>query len=446
VETPIVKYAQRKGRVLAYQTHGVGNIQNLSLGEWPANADSVWEHPSHLRIWRLLGSLGRLVRFDRSGVGSSDPDPEGWADPAVWAEDALAVMDEVGAGRVAVTAEGWSTHAALNLAARHPERVSRLVLLNGYARWLPSDSYPIDVSDSRSLATVGDYVRSRWGTGAVSSESLPTILDEDHEWWARYERAAASPSTAASMALASIQSDVTDVLDHIACPTVVVYTNDLAHVTEEACRYLAEHISGAGFLPVRSDLYYDLSAEAGQSLVAFLTGAIEPPWGDRQLAAVVFSDIVSSTEHVARHGDHEWIGVLSDYQQVVEREVKRFGGSIVKQTGDGHLMTFTSPGAAVSAAVGIRRTMRNAGLLLRFGLHMGEVESAPGGDIAGITVNTAARISAYAGPDQIVVSSVVADLLAGTGLELTDLGSHELKGVPRQWRLYALSQPALPDR
>jgi class 3 adenylate cyclase len=131
---------------------------------------------------------------------------------------------------------------------------------------------------------------------------------------------------------------------------------------------------------------------------------------------------------------------------VVEREVKRFGGSIVKQTGDGHLMTFANPGAAVSAAFAIRRSMRRVGVLLRFGVHMGEVETVLGGDIAGITVNTAARISAYASPDQIVVSSVVADLLAGTGLEMTDLGSHELKGIPREWHLYALSQAVSPDR
>ena len=441
MDTPPVRFAQREGRALAYQTWGAGSVEFLVLSEWPANADSVWEHPSHLRMWRLFGSLGRVTRFDRSGIGSSDPDPNSFADPAAWAEDALAVIDEVGAERVAVTAEGWATHAALLLAVRHPDRVNRLALMNGYARWLQADSQPTAASE-QSLASVEAYVRSRWGTGAIISGSAPGFTDEYLEWCARYERTAASPSIAAAMATAAFRSDVTDILDQVRCPTAVFYTGDLAHVGEDASRHLAEHISGADLHCERSALYYDLSAEAGQSLVAFQTGTDEPAWGERQLAVVVFSDIVGSTEQLARHGDHDWVGLLEDYEQVVEREVKRFGGSIVKQTGDRYLLTFASPGTAVSAAFGIRRAMRSLGLSLRFGIHMGEVELLLGSDIAGITVNTAARISAHAGPEQIVASSVVADLLAGTGLQLTDLGRHELKGVPREWRLFALSRPA----
>lgn len=158
MDTPPVRFAQREGRALAYQTWGAGSVEFLVLSEWPANADSVWEHPSHLRMWRLFGSLGRVTRFDRSGIGSSDPDPNSFADPAAWAEDALAVIDEVGAERVAVTAEGWATHAALLLAVRHPDRVNRLALMNGYARWLQADSQPTAASE-QSLASVEAYVR-----------------------------------------------------------------------------------------------------------------------------------------------------------------------------------------------------------------------------------------------------------------------------------------------
>lgn len=444
MDTPPVRYAYRDGRALAYQAWGVGTLEMLAMSEWPGNCDSIWEHPSHLRIWRVFGSLGRVIRFDRSGIGSSDPDPGGMADPGAWAEDALAVIDEVGAERVSVTAEGWSTHAAILLAGRHPDRVERLVLLNGYARWLWSDSYPIG-APADALEAVDNYVRSRWGTGEIMVGSSPGFADEYREWCARYERAAASPSRAAAMAVAAFRSDVTEALDQVTCPTVVVYTGDLAHVSEDASRYLADHIPDADLVCDPTELYYDLSAEAGQGLVAFLTSAEETTWSERQLAVIVFSDIVASTEMLARHGDHDWAGMLQDYQEVVERETRRFAGSVVKQTGDGHLLTFASPGAAASAVFGIRRAMRSLGLMLRFGMHMGEVESRPGGDVAGIAVHTASRIAARAEPDQVVASSVVADLLAGTGLVLTDLGSHELRGVPREWRLFAVSRSAVGD-
>ncbi len=192
-----------------------------------------------------------------------------------------------------------------------------MVLMNGYARWLRSDSYPIGESE-KSLSLAGTYVRSRWGTGAIISGSTPGFTDEYLEWCARYERAAASPSTAAAMAMAAFRSDVTDILVRVSCPTRVLYTGDLAHVREGACRFLVEHISEAELVSERSELYYDLSAETGQGLVTFLTGTEQAAWVDRQLAVVVFSDIVGSTEQLARHGDHDWISLLEDYQVVVE--------------------------------------------------------------------------------------------------------------------------------
>ena len=438
MEIPPVRYADRAGRALAYQSWGVGSAGYLVISEWPANADSVWEHPTHLRLWRLVGSLGRVVRFDRSGIGSSDPDLGGLADPEVWAEDAVAVLDTAGLDRVTVLTEGWGCHAAVALAARHGDRVERLLLLNGYLHLREDSSSGLF---EERLAAVAGYVRSGWGSGAVIAGGA-SFGDDYPEWCGRYERGSASPTAAATFVIAAFRSDVTSLVDRVRCPTRVNFTGDLSYVPEAASRQLAENIQGADFVS-DAPSYYDLSAEAGQEAAAFLSGGQEISWGERRLAVVVFTDIVGSTERLVEGGDHNWSGVLEDYQTVVDHEVGRFGGSVVKQTGDGHLLTFTSPGSAISALFAIRRTTRSFGFELRFGVHMGEVECLAGGDIAGVTVHAASRIADTAGPGQILVSSVVADLLSGTGLELIDTGSSVLKGIPREWRLFTVS-PSTP--
>lgn len=438
MDIPTVRYAERNGRAIAYQSWGIEGTDFLVFSEWPANADSVWEHPSHLRLWRVLGSLGRAFRFDRSGIGSSDPDPDGMADPHAWAEDAVAVMGELGARQVVITAEGWGTHAAVALAARHPHLVDRMVLMNGYARGSRSESYPIGLPED-VLDGLGDYLRPLWGSGAIVAGSIPGLSEDYRDWCARYERAATSPSGAVAMAQAAFRSDVSDCLGLVTCPTLVLYSGDLPYISDDACRYLTDHIAGAELIFGSSDSYYDYGEES-QEVFAFLAGNPELDWGgERRLAVVAFSDIVGSTEQLAERGDHEWVDLLGNYEDVVEREVRRFGGSVIKQTGDGHLLTFTSPGAAVSAILGIRRGARTQRLPLRFGIHMGEVEFRSDGDVAGIAVHTASRITSLADSYQILASSVIADLLEGTGLDLEDQGTHELKGVPRSWRLFTVS-------
>jgi class 3 adenylate cyclase len=189
---------------------------------------------------------------------------------------------------------------------------------------------------------------------------------------------------------------------------------------------------------VRTDAAYDLGAEAGQHYVEFVTGDAADVWTDRQLAVVVFADIVGSTAEVSRVGDRAWRNTLDDADETVVREVARFGGRVVKQTGDGYLLTFTSPGAAISAVFSMRRAAHVFGLSQRFGIHMGEIETRADGDVAGITVHTASRIADRASGDEILVSRVINDLLAGTGLELVDRGSHELKGLPAPVQVFAV--------
>jgi class 3 adenylate cyclase len=435
VDTPEVRYAHRDGRAIAYQTWGSGPIVDLFVSEWPANVDSVWEHPLHLRIWRYHGSFARLIRVDRSGIGSSDPPAGEIGDLDEWSADLLAVLDAEGAATVVVSGEGWGGHAAITLAAKHPERIDRLVLVNTFVT-LTADGDGPPMSPVQLDATI-DFVRSSWGTGRVIDASAG--FGHDYlDFCGRYERIAASPGAAAAMARAAYASDVGHLLPQIACPTLVLFSGAYSYISQAQCRDLAERIEGAEFIAADSVAWYAFGPDVGARYVEFITGSAGDAWVERELAVVVFSDIVDSTVQLASRGDREWTGLLETTNDSVARNVGRFGGRVVKQTGDGHLMTFTSPGAAISAVYEMRRSAHALGLSMRFGVHMGEIERREDGDIAGLTVHAAARIAQVAGRDEIVVSRLISDLLAGTGPEFVDLGSHELKGLPSALQLFSI--------
>jgi class 3 adenylate cyclase len=377
-----------------------------------------------------------MIRFDRSGTASSDPIAGDVGDLTVWAEDGLAVLDAVGSEHCVVAGEGWGSHPAITLAVDHPGRVDRLILSNGFARLTQTDDYPhglpADVVDR-----FVEVVKATWGTGKVIGPATPALANEYMDYCGRYERAAASPSVAAEMSRAMYASDVRGLLGRISCPALVLHTDQYRHISVAHTQYLYDNIRGAQLLKTTSGTYYDdLGAEPTRRYCEFLTGGDEIDLGERQLAVIVFSDIVESTTQLARQGDHDWTTLLESGHDVVVREVRRFGGRVIKQTGDGHVLTFGSPGAAISAVFEMRRAAHAIGMSLRFGAHMGEVEVRSDGDVAGIAVHTAARIAAEAAADEILVSRVVSDLLAGTGLELSDLGSHTLKGLPTPQRLF----------
>jgi len=377
------------------------------------------------------------MRFARGGIGSSDP-PNGDVDDLhAWADDAIAVLDAEECDRAAVTGEGWASHVAVALAVDYPSRVDRLVLINGFARLVRDDAYRNGLAVDQA-AVVAEQVRSMWGTGTVIGGVAPELSRGYMDLCGRYERLAASPAVAATMTRAMWASDIRNLLARVTCPTLVLYTGEYTHIGADHTRFLAEHIAGADLLEAASATYYDLGTDASRRYVEFFTGASEDVWAERQLAVVVFSDIVESTTQLARRGDREWTILLENCNDVVGREVGRFGGNVVKQTGDGHLLTFASPGAAISAVFGVRRAMQALGVSLRFGMHMGEIEPRADGDIAGIAVHTAARIADRASADEILVSRVMADLLAGTGLVFVDRGSQELKGLSAPVHLFAV--------
>jgi class 3 adenylate cyclase len=442
VEIPEVRFTHRENRAIAYQVFGTGGVDMLVISEWAANSDSIWEHPGHRRMWRYHGSLARVARFDRSGVGASDPPAGDIADVRQWAEDGVAVLNAIGAEKALIVGEGWGGQAAVAIAATHPERVERLMLANTYACMTRSDDYPEGLSE-RSVERSVDLVRSAWGTGAVIAQAVPSLAANYDELCGRYERAGASPMEAADMVRAAFTSDVRALLERVECPTLVLHTGDNVHVGQRHSEYLAQHIAGAKLVVTEGETYYDFTSELGSAFVEFLTGGSQPSWGERELAVVVFTDIVDSTGQLERHGDHDWKTILDNCDDLVEMEVRRAGGRVVKHTGDGHLLTFSNPGTAISGVMAIRCATHALGLSLRFGMHMGEVEARADGDVAGIVVHAAARIMAVASGDEIVVSSVIVDLIDGVGLEFDDRGSHELKGISVPMRLFALRLPSL---
>ncbi len=271
----------------------------------------------------------------------------------------------------------------------------------------------------------------------------PSVANDERirRAWARYERSAATPGSTKAIVRLIYESDVRDVLPAIRVPTLVIHRRDAIGFGVEHGRYLAEHIPDARYveLPGTDNLIWAGDQDAMVAEIqAFVTGVRPATEPRRVLATVLFTDIVGSTERAAALGDVRWQALLADHNRVVRRQLERFGGHEIKVVGDGFLATFDGPARAVRCAVAIRDGVRELGLSIRAGVHVGEIEVLPD-DIAGLAVHIGARVSALAGPGEVLVSSTVKDLVVGSGLAFDDRGSHVLKGVPGEWRLFAVA-------
>jgi len=437
---PEVRYARGDSGAVAYQVWGEGDLDLLLMTEWATSVDSIWEHPGRVRLLGFYGSLGRVIRFDCRGIGASDPlSLERLGDLDQWVRDALQVMDDVGAEQVAVSGEGFAGHAALQLAVGHPERVKRMVLLNSFARLSATHDYPFGLTDADVEHSVG-LIAERWGTGEITAVSVPTLATgaPDPDFCGRTERLAGSPNVAAAMVRAMYRSDVRPLLGSVKIPTLVLSTGDLSYVGPEHSEYLVQHIPAAVLTRAESRSFY--WGDAGFTDYAeFLTGRGVDA-SDRELMTVVFTDVVESTQLAVELGDRRWRQVLDNLDQFVTMHVSRSGGRVVKQTGDGHLATFSSPQAAIDAALGILEAAPTLDVSIRAGIHTGEVEHRPAQDIGGIAVHVASRVASLAGPGELFVSRTVADLVAGSGLRFDDRGEQELKGVPGRWHVFSAAR------
>ena len=441
---PETRYARGPdGSHIAYQTLGNGTLDLLFLTHL-ACIDVMWEDPVFARFLHRVSRLGRLICLDWRGHGVSDPIPLG-AIPTIdiWSDDVLAVLDAVDSSSAVVMGDGSAgASMAMYLAAANPERVERLVLRNGAARWLFADDYPAGFSPE-PLAQAVDSHAARWGTGEFVGEFYaPSRADDDtfRRWHARYERLICAPATIRALISWGFDLDVRSILPSIRVPTLVLQVRDDPTFPKEFGAYLCEHIPDARFVvvPGRDNCVYgDASEEIAGQIEEFVTGSKPVVEADRVLATVLFTDIVSSTERASGLGDRRWADLLERHDAIVDAELSRHRGRKVHTTGDGVLATFDGPARAIRCAMAIRDSVRHLGLQIRSGLHTGECELR-GETIGGIAVHTAARVSAFAGPEEVLVSRTVVDLVAGSGLEFSDRGDHALKGVPGTWKLFSV--------
>jgi class 3 adenylate cyclase len=364
--------------------------------------------------------------------------------PEWWARDAIAVMNAAGCERATIFAPGFTSLAALVLAADYPERVNSLVIANGAARTLWAPDYPIgaEIDAADPFTTVGiepDAVEQGFDVLGIIA---PSVAEDNafRAWWDMAGNRAASPSMARAFIKKIRDADVRDTLERITVPTLILHRDNPNFSPVGHAHYLAERIAGSHFvqLPGEDALYWvGDTAPMLDEIEEFITGVRGGSDAERLLTTIVFTDIVASTERAALLGDDRWRDLLDNHDTIVRHELQRFGGREVNTAGDGFVTTFTSPSAALACADEIVDAVRELGIEVRVGIHAGEVE-VRGADVAGMAVHIGARVAALAGAGEVLVSSTVRDIVTGSRYRFAERGEYELKGVPDQWRLYAL--------
>jgi len=442
---PETRYARNGAIHLAYQVLGTGPRNLLVVQSGPnSHVDCNWMEPSLARFIRRLASFSRLILYDNRGVGLSDPVP-GSAAPTMdeQVDDIRAILDETGCQRAVLMGNMAGCGPALVFAATHPGRVESLILLSGYARLRAGAGYPQGL-DQAYIDQVFDAILATWGSGADLDLVAPAVAADDNfrRWYAQVQRMSASPATAVAMARQWYEVDVRGVLPAIKVPTLVMARAGNVIFPVHHTRYLADHIAGAKYieLPGADLLYFVGDADKVlDAIEEFVTGLRPLPSPDRFLGTVLFVDVVGSTQLAAEIGDSRFRELIDGFHQLVGRQLERYQGRLVDTAGDGALALFDSPARAIACAEAVRDGMRALGMRVRAGVHTGEMEHGPGGEVRGIAVHTGARVAALAAPDEILVSRTIRDLVAGAPIRLESRGVHQLKGVPGPWEVFAVT-------
>jgi class 3 adenylate cyclase/pimeloyl-ACP methyl ester carboxylesterase len=436
-EVPETQYAKSGDVNIAYQVVGDGPFDLIHVPPFVSNLELQWEDPAERRYYERLASFSRLIMFDKRGTGLSDRVAVATLEERM--DDLRAVMDDVGSQRAAVFGSSEGGALSVLFTATYPERVSALVLYGAYPRMAWAPDYP-DGLPEEAWAEVERHIEGNWGRGhEVGSRAGPRRRSRLGQSALRWERLSASPGAAVAIMQMIFQIDVRDLLSAIRVPTLVVYrTADISHAV--GSRYMGSHIPGAKVVELPGSDYFPYLGDQDailDEIEEFLTGVRPVPVPDRALVTVLFTDIVSSTERAAALGDDVWTRTLDRHDALVASEVERHRGRRIKTTGDGILATFDGPARAVRCAQAICEAVRSLGIEVRAGLHTGEIELR-GADIGGIAVHIGQRVSALAGPGEVLVSSTVKDLVAGSGIAFADHGCHVLKGLADEWRVFAV--------
>jgi class 3 adenylate cyclase len=426
-----IQYARSGGVAIAYQVVGDGETDLVYVPDYMSNLVYAWDYPRWRDFYLQLASRFMLILFDKRGTGLSDHGGQ-FATLETRMEDLHAVLDAAGSAATVILASHEGCGMAALYAATYPERTAALALFHPRAH-----GHGLDNPDG--IVALAD-LRDRWGTDALSDEILhdgcPSLFpsEEERRWFANYLRIGASPAVAYALNRAFEETDLRDVLPAVRVPTVVLYrTPDRANALDVAAR-----IPSAQTMLVSGDDYLEihLSPEITHLVAEFVSGQAVPDVPDSVLATVMFTDIVASTKSAANLGDRAWRDLLARHHAVVRRELGRFRGEERDTAGDGFFATFDGPARAIRCGQAIVAGLEPLGLQARIGIHIGECEVHER-KLAGLAVVIGARISAEAGSGEVLVSGTVRDLVAGSGLEFSDRGQRDLKGVPGQWPLYA---------
>lgn len=441
---PVAAYAATAdGLSLAYHVTGGGSkdIVWLPAGAYPF--DLLWDEPGFVHVAQRLASFSRTIWTGYRGLGGSSGRSLDIFRPGVVENDLVACLEAAGCSEVVLVAPGLSGPWAVRLAALHPDRVKAIVLVDTHAHYVTEAGYPIGYT-KQMLEKMVSLASETWAVGAML-DSLAPSKAEDAQFrgrWARVLRLGSPQDAVAESLRLSYSLDVRELLPDLKMPTLVLHRTGDRSIRVEAGRYLAQRIPGAKYVELAGEdhLFFlgDVDALVDE-IEDFLTGAHQPPEGDMVMAAVLFTDIVSSTEQAARMGHRAWSRLVAEHDLLVRSTLARYRGQEIKTIGDGFLATFDATTRAVRAATEIVIGTHAIGLQVRVGVHVGEIE-VRGNDVAGLTVNIAKRICDLAGPGQVLISEAARGLILDSEIVVSDHGTHILKGVPHERRLFAVER------
>jgi pimeloyl-ACP methyl ester carboxylesterase len=440
--SPETRYARSGSVSIAYQTAGEGQIDLVFVPGWVSHVEYAWEERSVAPFLERLASFSRLILMDRRGTGLSDP-VEKLPTLEERMDDLRAVMDAAGSERAFLFGISESGPMCTLYAAAYPQRAAGLILCNTTARFLFASDYPWGFKPEQ-IDRFLKRCKREWGTGSITGSLFAPSKATDKEFcrsWGRMERRSVSPGGIVKILSMVMDTDVRHVLPSIRIPTLVVHRSGDMVTPIQGGRYMAEHIPDARFVEVAGNDHFPWVGDADTILdlvERFVTGTTRGPLVDRVVATVLFVDIVDSTRHLAERGDRGWRDLLERFYALLRHELQRFRGREINTTGDGLLATFDGPARAIRCAGEMINAVQTLGIEIRTGLHSGECELLRD-SVSGIAVHIGARVAATAAPGEVLVSSTVKDLVAGSGIEFADRGSHPLKGVPGQWQLFAAS-------
>jgi class 3 adenylate cyclase len=441
MSVPDTQYARNGDIWLAYQVWGEGPVDLVLVPGYMTHLEQNLEWLDWVRFLEGVASFARLIVFDRRGTGLSDRILRLGSFEETMG-DIEAVMDAAGSERAYLWGGAEGGSQCILFAATHPARVSGLVLYASYARRRWASDYPWGFPDEVLEQAEAAY-EERYGRGPFGVRLAAPSLGDDPRFRAYYTRAsryAGTPGSALAWFRITNDIDVRGVLPAIRVPTIVIHRTDDRAAPVEAARWMAAQIPGAKFVELPGDDHLVFVGD-GHAVLAeieqFVTGSRRAPELHRVLSTLLFTDIVGSTERAAELGDRDWTALLEDHHRVVRGELERFAGQEIDTAGDGFLATFDGPARGVRCAQAVQSGVHTLGIDVRAGLHTGEIEQR-NNEVAGLAVHIGARVMAAAAPGEILVSSTVKDLVVGSGIEFSDRGTHALKGVPGEWRLFSV--------